>query len=1543
LFDGTGDYLSLTDNFTQSGDFTIEGWIRANATGGTPSIFTIGNESADRVVVYMNGTTISYDTYSGATPDFGTSFTVSTGVWYHLAVVRSGSTITIYRDGTNVGSATKTGTVGNANEFKIGEGWNGYIDEIRVSNSARYTSNFTAPTTPFVSDANTMLLLHTDGTNGSTVFLDDTGVRSPKGIIAIGNAQVSTAQNKFGGASALFDGTDDWLDAVNSSNDWQFSTSSDFTIEGWFYPTAVNNTRVMFSLYDSTTFRASFYLSSGQASFYTPALGAISTGDFPSANVWAHWAITRSSGTTKFWYNGVETASTGTSWDATFTRLILAGENPSGTTVSNDYNGYIDEIRISNSARYTANFTPSTSPFQNNANTVLLIHADGTNGSTSFIDDNSAGIIEEGAAALSVISTIYCVPGDTDPYYIDEGYIDDGYFIGPANASANFVSTISIAVVAGKNQSIDLVSFSFATLSATLNTIKQGASTLSSNSNIFTTVDKIVGFASNFSSNFSLTGDLIKKPGVEVSAIGAFTSQSSVSTNAERLAGLETDLSIDFYIVGDVAKIANASSQLSATFTQTATISHIEGADLFAFTNASIAVQVSRLRDNNIAVSAVFSIAVDGIRIRLSAGDESALFSFTANTVLARSRDYASSQSAAFSLAVDAVKTARASSSLSSQLTQTTLAGKAVIVNANLLSHASIFVSRNAHPRIPIVIDGFPVTSADAAKFGSRSNRVFNLPTKTLSYNQLRVYTNTQFVLQGYHQGGITGAQIFWIGSGGTSDVSNVGNNQFVVNVRLEQLNQQARYKFYLLTRNSSNQSVVFQSGFYTTEASHETLIPLPYIRSSFNQISGSAWNLLALTKDSNNLVSFSINGVTVVSGTVSTIGTATEYRVGWSGVVGGEYRYWDELSLRRGTSGITADAVQNDSTTQAFLYHFEESQDLGFVLPQDDISTLPIAHSGSAGITSVSSISAAIGYRANFFANFVASSSVVAVVTKINEINLVAFDDAELSANVNIFRGYNANCSASASVSATAFRIKQLAADISASATVESTSNRLRDTAISLSNIVTVLATSNVNRNGVADISAISAVTAVIGRLNEINLVAFTDAAVNTTAVKTASAELALEFAFTQLSTAVKTTDTQSNIESVVSQSTAVSALRDAVITTESVSAQISAVARLAGLFADDLCEFNLTTVGVRTASAQSSLQSQSQTEVTAFRIKENPSALESSATLTADAVVVKVVAGSFSSDFAQSAAADRFRSLAMSVVSVSEVSAAGNILGKIECTLFDAVTVNANVEKITEPALTTQTIISTVNADIIVQRNAESSLSVNASQSVVFDRFRNTTATLEVVGSKLVAVVKQAVADIDVNVVSTVSASVEKIAGANADIDTTSSVSATILRLRTTAINTLAVESTVVATGIKQIVEGAAVLQAAAAKLIAIAKTSGNSADVSVTSSVVVAGSVFRGHAADINGVFTQASTASKILSAQSVQSAVSSVSITPTVLIQGNAVISSALQFVVEVREIRLDNIVYVVPGEIRVYVIKSETRIHKIRQETRIYTI
>jgi hypothetical protein len=56
---------------------------------------------------------------------------------------------------------------------------------------------------------NVSLLLHGNGTNGSTTITDNSP--TPKTVTAVGNAQISTAQSKFGGASIAFDGTGDYL------------------------------------------------------------------------------------------------------------------------------------------------------------------------------------------------------------------------------------------------------------------------------------------------------------------------------------------------------------------------------------------------------------------------------------------------------------------------------------------------------------------------------------------------------------------------------------------------------------------------------------------------------------------------------------------------------------------------------------------------------------------------------------------------------------------------------------------------------------------------------------------------------------------------------------------------------------------------------------------------------------------------------------------------------------------------------------------------------------------------------------------------------------------------------------------------------------------------------------------------------------------------------------------------------------------------------------------------------------------------------------
>jgi hypothetical protein len=113
--------------------------------------------------------------------------TVATGTWYHLAFVRNGTSVKLYVNGVEEASNTLSANfnidVGDTTDSWVGgtafgtdSYYNGYIDELRVSNTARYTANFTPSTTPFQNDANTLLLLHMDGTDGSTAFFDDNGI-----------------------------------------------------------------------------------------------------------------------------------------------------------------------------------------------------------------------------------------------------------------------------------------------------------------------------------------------------------------------------------------------------------------------------------------------------------------------------------------------------------------------------------------------------------------------------------------------------------------------------------------------------------------------------------------------------------------------------------------------------------------------------------------------------------------------------------------------------------------------------------------------------------------------------------------------------------------------------------------------------------------------------------------------------------------------------------------------------------------------------------------------------------------------------------------------------------------------------------------------------------------------------------------------------------------------------------------------------------------------------------------------------------------------
>ena len=227
----------------------------------------------------------------------------------------------------------------------------------------------------------TSLLMHFNGTNGSTTMTDSS--KNNFTVTATNGAAISTVQSKFGGSSVLFDGTNDYLTSANNS---AFDLSSgDFTIEFWFNTNTLTPSGGGSAGYANILGKQNWNGSSGAGwgvwqfnqtiVFFWPtsALNSISTGNVITAiNTWYHIAVVRSgtsTNNTKIYINGVQQAQGTSSSTNSTSALTIGGTNPTSGWDNTYYAaGYIDELRITKGvARYTSNFTPPTAQFLDSA------------------------------------------------------------------------------------------------------------------------------------------------------------------------------------------------------------------------------------------------------------------------------------------------------------------------------------------------------------------------------------------------------------------------------------------------------------------------------------------------------------------------------------------------------------------------------------------------------------------------------------------------------------------------------------------------------------------------------------------------------------------------------------------------------------------------------------------------------------------------------------------------------------------------------------------------------------------------------------------------------------------------------------------------------------------------------------------------------------------------------------------------------------------------------------------------------------------------
>ena len=382
-FDGSADYLSVAYNSNLqlgSSDFTIEFWFYGTVAQNNADVFISG---------YTSGTNLNYLISVPAGNDLkfyasttGNSFsainaltigTLTTGEWNHIAVTRSGSTVTTYLNGTVGGTSTGLGSsaiyantapvyIAAAGDNLTGFNPTGYFSGFRIVKGTAITPPSGGPTSPPTAVTNTQLLL-----NFTNAGIYD--ATSKNDLETVGNAQISTTQSKFPPSSMLFDGTGDYL--VGKMLPYLAFGSGDMTIECWVYPNTISGQDTIFDTrvsgaYGNDAF--TFQLASGvlqlfAGSYASGGTAVIAGSSSVSTGVWTHLAISRASGTNRLFVNGSLITSNSNSWNQTFTstNLYYVGQT---IGVDRPFDGYIQDLRITTGyARYTTTFTPPTAAF----------------------------------------------------------------------------------------------------------------------------------------------------------------------------------------------------------------------------------------------------------------------------------------------------------------------------------------------------------------------------------------------------------------------------------------------------------------------------------------------------------------------------------------------------------------------------------------------------------------------------------------------------------------------------------------------------------------------------------------------------------------------------------------------------------------------------------------------------------------------------------------------------------------------------------------------------------------------------------------------------------------------------------------------------------------------------------------------------------------------------------------------------------------------------------------------------------------------------
>ena len=431
FFDKNNDYLyyeagggNAITGMSSLANLTVEFWMFHFAGGGddttdpnveemyvhfTDQLYSGVQMSFGRTRTYSNKncmfTSTSGNPWQNQVYTVDAAHDVPRGAWYHLAFVKEGTNLRMYKDGANVEGNNGTSATNLPSTFRVGEitigtdqgqGYDllGHMSNLRISSSARYSADFTPSTTPFTSDSDTLLL---------------TAQRSRPAIFTNGSTQ-------FGSASTYV--------LTPTSSDFTLGTG-DFTAEGWFNWSTFSGNGVYIMDFGANGYILKFEnsYSGSKLGFYT-SVGQYYGNVSMSTGVWYHIAWTRVSGTGYCYLNGTQVATGTANMDVTSNTLIMNAYGGGGSY--GQANVKHSDVRVvKGKAVYTGAFSPPTGPltktggtYPNNINrtdptaseTVLLTHQDnsGVTAPTDNSDSNhtlsKSGTITKGAGYQIIAS-----------------------------------------------------------------------------------------------------------------------------------------------------------------------------------------------------------------------------------------------------------------------------------------------------------------------------------------------------------------------------------------------------------------------------------------------------------------------------------------------------------------------------------------------------------------------------------------------------------------------------------------------------------------------------------------------------------------------------------------------------------------------------------------------------------------------------------------------------------------------------------------------------------------------------------------------------------------------------------------------------------------------------------------------------------------------------------------------------------------------------------------------------------------------------------